>query len=51
MKGIHCQASPIITTMRADQAVDGPGEIAEAERRARCGASGPWVVSVSMRKV
>ena len=50
MNGIHCQASPIITAIRAPQAVAAQ---AKSPRPASCqnGANGPLVVSVSMRKV
>ena len=50
MKGVHCQASPIITATRAPQAVAAQ---AKSPRPTHCqsGANGPLVVSVSMRKV
>ena len=50
MKGIHCQESPTITTVRADQAAEAQLRSPRPRKR-QMGESGPWVMSASMRKV
>ena len=50
MNGIHCQASPIITAMRAPHAVAAQAK-SPSPNHCQNGANGPLVVSVSMRKV
>ena len=50
MKGIHCQASPTMTAIRAPQAVAAQAK-SVSPNHAHKGANGPLVVSVIIRKV
>ena len=49
MKGVHCQVSPIITIIRADQASVAQDHSLTPKARSS-GANGPFCMSASMRK-